>query len=504
MCAQSNVMIVYKDKTIVAEKGTLLSQCLNMEMPCGGHGNCGKCKIRVEGALSEVSKQEKKLLSQEEISDSVRLACCTYVLGDCKVEAVSDASHTQIVTEGMMPDFRLQPIFRRYGVALDIGTTTLAARLYNLAGQLLSTACADNPQSVYGSDVIGRIERSLEGCQKELAECVCKTIDEMLYQMAKDANIACNEIDGMVITGNTTMLYFLTCRLAKSLSCAPFAADHLFGETYTAQNLGIKSILPQTQIYIPPCISAFVGADMVCAILSSQICDEKKSALLVDIGTNGEMALWDGGKLTVCSTAAGPAFEGSVISMGMKGASGAVDSVTWNGSQMQLHVIGGLDATGICGSGLIDAVCCMLRAGVLEDSGYLEQNPYYLNAKISINRRDVRMLQMAKSAICAGICVLIQKLADGELPKMYIAGGFGKYLNLDSAVQIGLFPTCLREKTQVIGNGALSGAAMMLLNDSYGAIAQEIALKAEVLELSTNIEFSELFTQKMIFSPTLF
>lgn len=503
MCAEVHIKLHGREDVISAEKGMRLSEILQMAQPCGGHGTCGKCKVKAQGMLSELTEQEKKQLTAEEISAGMRLACCTTLLGDCNVEKASDGLPDQIVTDGYMPEISLDPIFGQYGAAFDIGTTTLAARLYNPKGELLSAVCRDNPQAVYGADVISRLEHALNGNQEPLAGCICGAMDEMLLEMAKDGNVLCGEIDAMVVTGNTAMLYLLTGKNPQTLSRAPFAADCLFGEACTAQSLGLKSILPHTRVYLPPCISAFVGADMVCAMLAAQIGKDEKPALLVDIGTNGEMGLWDGKVLTVCATAAGPAFEGSNISMGMRGGTGAIDAISWDDGGLKVHVIGQSEAKGLCGSGLVDAVSYMLHAEILDDSGYLEEDPCYLHRQIAITGKDIRMVQLAKGAICAGICVLLNKCAleADAISHMYIAGGFGKYLNMDSAAQIGLFPAALAKKARVIGNGALSGAAMLLLNASYEKAAREIAEKAELLELSANPAFTDLFAENMLLGP---
>ena len=503
MHAEVNVKIYYDQEVLSVKKGTLLSEILKRDKPCGGHGKCGKCRVKACGMLSEPGQQEKDLLSPEELAEGVRLACCTSVLGDCIVDAVSKDPQGQIVTEGFMPEIPINPVFAKYGVALDIGTTTLAARLYDRKGQLLAAASCDNPQSVYGADVISRLEYSLKGDRMAISRCICAAIDDMLCQMVQQGNVSCEDIHKMVVTGNTAMLYLLTGRHAKSLSCAPFAADHLFGESYTTQSIGLTGILPQAEVYLPPCISTFVGADMVCAVLASRIYENSKPALLVDMGTNGEMGMWDGKKLSVCAAAAGPAFEGGNISKGMRGSDGAIDAVLWDGTDYKVHVIGECEAKGICGSGLIDAVSYMLCAGVLEESGYLDQDPFPLHRQVSVTGKDIRMVQLAKGAICAGICVLLEtcSLEEHEISEMYVAGGFGKYLNMDSAAAIGLFPVHMTQRASVIGNAALSGASMLLLNDAYVKTVQTIAAKAHVVELSSNTDFVRSFTEKMLLRP---
>ena len=480
--------------------GITLSELINGEKPCGGHGKCGKCRVIARGELSEITDAEKQLLTQAELLRGVRLACLTYALGECNIETVSEREQTQIVSNGDLPEFELNPTFSQYGVAIDIGTTTLAARLYDTKGTLLSETSRLNPQQAWGADVISRIEAALDGKAKELANSIRKALDQMLYELAEKANIDTKAIDGVVITGNTVMLSLLTEESVEPFSHAPFDAKRLFGETLTAEQLKLSSLVTDTKIYLPPCISAFVGADTTCAILATELTKNTEPAMLADIGTNGEMALWHNGKLTVCSTAAGPAFEGVGISMGMRGAVGAIDKVSLQDDNLKAHVIGETEPKGICGSGLVDAVACMLDQEILDESGFLEEEPFEIQAPVTLTQKDIRMLQLAKSAICAGLMTLIQneKLRPSDIQTLYIAGGFGSYLNTASAARIGLLPKELSQNAKAVGNAALGGAAMTLLNADIKAQTAEFAKDATVLELSTNATFSDIYMSGMI------
>jgi uncharacterized 2Fe-2S/4Fe-4S cluster protein (DUF4445 family) len=268
----------------------------------------------------------------------------------------------------------------------------------------------------------------------------------------------------------------------------------------TAHALSLSCLAPQTPIDLPRCISAFVGADTTCAILATHLC-EGETAMLADIGTNGEMALWHGGKLTVCSTAAGPAFEGVGISCGMRGAVGAIDRVTLVGGQMHTHTIGNVAPIGLCGSGLCDAVACLLDLELLDESGYLEDEPVVLDGVVALTQKDIRMLQLAKSAIGAGLSTLVAQhgLAVEDVPSLAIAGGFGHYLNMRSASRIGLLPAALAGVARAVGNAALDGAAMLLLDADSRERAESLAANAETLELSTNATFAELYIEGMGF-----
>ena len=430
----------------------------------------------------------------------LRLACLTYALGDCEIETLTERADTQIVTDGALPQIELNPAFTQYGVAIDIGTTTLAARLYDTKGKPLAETSRLNPQQEWGADVISRIEAALDGKAKDLANSIRQALDEILSELEQKANIETNSIDGVVITGNTVMLSLLTEEDVEPFSHAPFEAKRLFGETLTAEKLELTSLMPETDVYLPPCISAFVGADTTCAILATELTKKTEPTMLADIGTNGEMALWHKGKLTVCSTAAGPAFEGVGISMGMRGAVGAIDKVTVKDGSLHAHVIGDIEPKGICGSGLVDAVACMLDAEILDESGFLEDEPFTVQAPVTLTQKDIRMLQLAKSAICAGLLTLIQneKLQPSDIQTLYIAGGFGNYLNMESAVRTGLVSQALAKNANAVGNAALAGASMLLLSTKIQEKAEMLIKGAMVLDLSTNPIFSDLYMSGMM------
>ena len=222
--------------------------------------------------------------------------------------------------------------------------------------------------------------------------------------------------------------------------------------------------------------------------------------MLADIGTNGELALWHNRKLTVCSTAAGPAFEGVGISMGMRGTVGAIDKVSIENGKMKAHVIGGTRPVGICGSGLVDTVACMLDLGLIDESGYLEDDEMVIESPVHLVPGDIRMLQLAKSAIGAGLMTLIEGegLTPEDISTLYIAGGFGSYLNRENAARIGLIPRALSQPVKTVGNAALGGAVMMLLNKAVRNEAENLAKNAVTIDLSVSTVFSEKYMMNML------
>ena len=496
------VKITVNETVVFAEAGAVLSEIVHGEKPCGGHGKCGKCKVMASGELSAVSEREKQLLTEEELASGVRLSCLTKALGECVVTTDAPSSQkTQILTEGWMPAVSADPLFERYGVAIDIGSTTLAARLYDTDGRLLSETSRLNPQAAFGADVVSRIEAALDGKGEDLRQTILTALDDMIAQLAKKAGVSAETVDGIVITGNTVMLHLLTGTSPEPLSHAPFAAERLFGEECTAEELGLSTVLFKTKVYLPPCIAAFVGADTICALLATRLCRGEQTKLLVDIGTNGEMALWHDGKLFACSTAAGPAFEGVGISMGMRGTDGAIDRVWADGESILAHVLGDGTAKGICGSGLIDAIATLLKLELMDETGYLDESLICLTETVSLTQEDVRMVQLAKSAICAGIGTLLRAAGaeDADVRTTDIAGGFGYYLNMANAAAIGLIPPELERSVRAVGNAALSGAAMLLLDRSQRKECEALARQAKVVDLATSPVFSELYMMGMMF-----
>lgn len=486
---------------IEAPDGTLLSEVVlahhALEMPCAGRGKCGKCRVKAAGALSPVCAEERAHLTADELRAGVRLACCCRAQGDCRVSFIEDGAGV-VRLSGDLTSFEPDPMFSRYGAAVDIGTTTVAAQLYDANGLLAEVGCY-NPQRAYGADVISRVGMSLSGKARELAACIRKTVSDLLMEMSEKAGVPADAIDAVVITGNTAMLYLLTQRSPAALSAAPFEADCLFGEFWTGAQLELPAA--DARVYLPACMSAFVGADIATAVLASGITRKKESALLADIGTNGEIVLWHNGRATCCSTAAGPAFEGAGLTMGMSGKPGAVDHVKVENGEILAHVIGETEPKGICGSGIIDAIACLLKTGAVDETGFLEDETAFIKGSVCVTAEDIRMIQLAKSAVCSGIQTLLHtaQIEDSALPALLIAGGFGSYLDVRSAADIGLIPMALVEQTRAIGNAALAGASMLLRSQKLTKTLEQLAQSAQTLELSTNSFFLEAYVENMMF-----
>ncbi len=464
--------------------------------PCGRHGKCGKCRVRAYGDLSEPSAAERALLSQRELLEGVRLSCEAQIVGPhARIELEEDGAPA-IETSLLHRSAEWAPWARGLGLAVDIGTTTAAAYLWDLETRaLLGVRACKNPQEIYGADVVSRLETSMGGGGQALQSALLRCLDQLARQLCREARRSVDELGGGVITGNTVMLYLLHGLPVEEIALAPFAARHLFGVFRPAAELGLHWGRSCT-LYIPPCISAYVGADISCGLLACDMLAAREGLLLADIGTNGELAFFTGRRLLCCATAAGPAFEGVGISCGSGAMEGAVEAVSLEEGHLRPHVIGGGPARTLCGSGLLDAVYCLRQLGQLEESGFLEAEEVPLGERVRLTRRDIRALQLAKAAVCAGMETLLHT-AQAVPGRVCLAGGFGCRLSLESAAGIGLLPAALAARAEPAGNTAAAGASLLLRSRAMTAEVERIAGLAETVELAANPLFQERFISDM-------
>ena len=475
--------------TLPFEPGARLADVLKAHgigvlSPCGGRGVCGKCAVILEGQVSPPSPAERRA--------GARLACQAVLLGDAEVILPQERQIEGIELGGgtLMPE---APMPGQYGAAVDVGTTTVALSLFDLKmGACLAQCGMLNPQTAVAADVMGRIGAALTGEGDRLQKQAAGAVETLLLRACAQAGIDEKQVESLTVTGNTTMLYLLTGRDPAALARAPFEADCLFDETVP---------LGGRRAYLPRCLHAFVGADITCAVLSSGQCDKEGVSLLCDVGTNGEIALWKDGELLVTSTAAGPAFEGAGISCGCGSVRGAIDRVwVWDG-RMIVHTIGGEKAVGVCGSGLIDAVAAALALGAVDETGAMDEDSFELAEDVRLLPGDIRAVQLAKAAIAAGIDTLLEAagVRAEDVETFYIAGGFGSHLNVDSAAAIGLFPKALASRARVLGNAALSGASLLLLDQSARERTRSIARQARHVNLGGNPKFNQHYMDQMMF-----
>jgi len=411
-----------------------------------------------------------------------------------------------------------------YGVAIDVGTTTIAAYLIDLSnGEKLCVHSSLNPQRKFGADVISRIKFTIdtEAGLVEMNSLIINEINNCIEVMCKESNISRTSIYAITFVGNTTMMHFLLKVSAKNIAAAPFIPAITSMLNANAKELNID-INPFGIACFLPAVSAYIGADTVGAVLSTGMYQQEEISLLIDIGTNGEIVLGNKDNLYACSSAAGPAFEGANIRNGIGSVKGAINSITLQ-SGINFTTIGTVSPIGICGTGIVDGVAQMLDIGIIDETGRLEEKwepavneqsgiahnisvidgikALIISGDIAITQKDIRELQNAKAAIAAGINVLVKQLGIGleDIKNVYLAGGFGTYININSALKIGLIPSELKGKIQTVGNAAGQGAIEVLLSQDSLAQANFISKKINYIELSASKDFNDFYIDCMMF-----
>ena len=485
-----------RSRTITCEPGASLQDILrangySVYAPCGGKGACGKCRVTVAGEGEVITcryvpgKNIRVILPGE--GEANILVCQTEYLEDLPFQRDSEEY------AGREP----------YGAAVDIGTTTVVMYFLNLiTGQIVNIASFLNPQRQFGADVITRIQYCQEHQEglKELQQSILQAINRELDRFTARTSTPSGHLEKMVVAGNTTMLHLLLGANPVPIALAPFTPAFTGKQTVKAASLGLKMHTGAECITLP-CISAYVGADILAGLAALKA--PQGNYLFLDIGTNGEIALVKGERIFTCATAAGPAFEGANISRGMAAVTGAISGFTAPGTY---QVIGNTVPAGICGSGIVDIVAYLVRNDRVDETGRLKET-FIINPErnIQVIQQDIREIQLAKSAIYSGIKVLMKEagLSFNDVSAMYLAGGFGNYINVQSAVNIGLLPHELKNRIYPVGNSAVIGALQYLKNREFEDKINHILERAEYIELSNRDEFTVEFAQNMNFNTHL-
>lgn len=513
--------------TVITENGKKIIKCdssltvldiiklsgQTFSAPCGGNGRCGKCKVKITGSVTGPSAQEKSMLTSDEIASGIRLACMTKPLNDITISILCNKSYDM-----SKESYEKQPVFhqnlRNVGIAADIGTTTVAVYFYDLdTGTRLDIKSGANAQASYGADVISRIGYCIsnENGLKLLQKVLVDQLNEYIVSFCAENNVEKETVVSAVIAGNTAMEHILAGISPAGLAQSPFTPATLFGTEIQAKSLGLN-INEDAQVYFTPCISAFVGGDITAGLLACGFDQAEQTTLFVDIGTNGEMALHHRGKIYCCSVAAGPAFEGAHIKYGAAGIPGAIRSVELVNGQISVQTIQNKKPTGICGSGLIDAVSVMLKTGVLDETGRIHdgnsvtekdgQRNFLIDppSGISVTQKDIREVQLAKSAVAAGIEVLHKTalITYNQVQTVYISGSFGAHLCPENACKIGLLPNKLLPLIKPIGSTAGAGVSLILRSRATKRL-ENILKKCVPVPLSANPYFEEKFIENMHF-----
>ena len=487
-----------------------------ISMPCGGRGRCGKCAVMTKGAFPPPLEPEARLLERAPVWEGyiTRIACmCAASDGEAIIPSGGRKLSVAPITAGT-PSYDGDKR-NSFGIAVDVGTTTISALLYSFQdGSIAAGAHEMNRQAAFGADVLSRIDYSNRHGGGELIREITSQLDGIMLGMIADASVNSQDVTRIVVTGNTTMLHFLTGLDPRGIGAAPFTPVSKFGVDMPAQ--AILTDFENASLYIPPSISAYIGADITCGIIATGMADGNSARMLIDVGTNGEMALYRDGVLICCSTAAGPAFEGASILMGMPAVSGAISSVA-SGENVVYTTIDDAPPTGICGSGMVGAVGMMLDEGALDGGGRIMESGHKFERLVSrlaeevvfvlgdsgvyLTQRDVRNIQLAKASIAAGISVLVKTLGIGaeDLDMLCLSGGFGSAINPAEAAGIGMIPPEAVKSAIASGNTALSGASQLLFSRALRGKAEDIASMAEEIHLSSNEAFMEEYVERMTF-----
>lgn len=470
---------------------------LGIEFPCGGNGFCGNCKVKLLVGDIKISEQHAHILQKKHLTSEWRLACYSHITEDVTLYI----NQCECIIQTDQTSFSVQSE-SGYGIAVDLGSTTIVAQLVNLHnGHITAISTSINPQSTYGADIISRISYALssEEHSKQLCQLVRYAIKKLILEMISKKDY---DIRKVMISGNSVM-YSLFCELdVSSLAVYPFQSQQNGIQEFTPQDLGWP--LPsECHIYFLPNISHFVGSDILSGIEAVQIHTKKNFQALIDLGTNGEIAIGNQEKILCTSTAAGPAFEGIHISQGMRASTGAIYQIDEQSNHPK--IIGNSKAIGICGSGLIDAIHLFLKQKKIDCSGAILESTSFLaiSDDIGITDKDIREFQLAKAAICTGIEILTKELgiSTDDIEHFYITGGLGNYLDIDKAIAIGLLE--IKDKKQVIkmNNSALLGTRMFLFQNTIHDRAAILNL-TQHCSLESHSNFQDIYCEKLYF-PSL-
>lgn len=558
---------------------------------CAGKGICGKCKVQIlEGMPGPLTEVEKRYLGEEEIIQGDRLACQVEVREDLTV-MISDLHGSSKRKKAMNPlpeGFEIHPAVEKiykeiedetyilwskhinllqkneqkgrddstekcntskiclaveagdtrehcYGLAVDIGTTTVVGILWNLTtGTMVDVEAATNPQSIFGADVISRIQYCMEGERMgedhlgKMQKAIIGCINEMLQAFEERNAIRPEWIYDMTVVGNTTMCHLFLGLNPASLARYPFEPQYTGGKFFEVEKLGLK-INGIAKGYVLPGIAGHVGADLTAVMLATDLIGLPGNHIAIDIGTNGEILVARDGEVLTCSTAAGPAFEGASIHCGMRAAKGAIERVEID-QAIHIKTIEEAEPVGICGSGLIDATAQLVSAGMIVHNGNLLTQEKALESGVRSNlaaqlygkgrdrgvtlvtrpdgqdivltQKDIREVQLAKGAVLGGMKTLMNKIwmSEDEIDQIFLAGAFGSYIDKKNAIKMGLLPQISAEKVLSIGNAAGVGSSMALLSFEKRVEAETIVKKVQHVELSKDMEFQEFYIKCMNFS----
>lgn len=526
--------ILPDDTTVSVKTDTPLVEALNragihLTLPCGGEGRCGKCVVRVSANAPPPTESDRRFLRESALAEGLRLACGVRVTDAMEVfvppalrmdEAGDHWDEVTVSRDAGGDEERL-------GLAVDLGTTSIAAALVSLGtGEIRAQSSTLNPQAPYGADVISRINAVSKKTENldTLKRLAVNAVNELSERMVERLGTTLDRIACVTVAGNPTMEHLLFGIDPAPIALAPFSPAFTKAQKRNAAGLGLKAG-PDADVYLFPVISGYVGGDTLAFIHSARMHLSDRVTLGIDIGTNGEIVLSTGKRILACSAAAGPAFEGAQITHGMRADLGAIEGVVISDTDVTVTVKGDVPPRGICGSGLFDAVTQMLRAQVLTESGRIAASgagmpladrirkddngtEFVLYADnggiLGVTQKDIRQVQLAKGAIRSGAEILLMEasLTWGDVDRVLIAGAFGNYLKPESIVGVGIIPPELVESIGFVGDAALTGAVEAAADPAAREEIETLAERIEYVELSSDARFNERFIERLSFAQS--
>lgn len=530
----SNVTNPDRIQTVTVQSGANLLDILRqqqavLQADCNGRGICGKCRVRIVQGCAPATEEDRCFLTGQELAQGYRLACKVSIQDDLTV-CVPDRS-VRIQTPELEQaagqtnqKIRIKKESQSCSIAVDLGSTTLAAVLIDMEGNVLSQTSSVNSQKTYGADVLSRIQASNEGKRDELQACICRDLEQMFQTLVSSQEIPVSVV-GIAVAANTTMLHLLRGYSCEKLGQAPFEPVNLEPECLEyAELFRPVAGCGSSRVYLLPGMSAFIGADITAGLYSSGFWQttEDEPAFFIDLGTNAELAYGSRDGFVTASAAAGPAFEGGRLSCGVPGIPGAISRVSYLYHRVRIQTIGQKKPCGICGTGAMEAAAALLKEGLMDTDGLLAPSLFRTGmvlaerpdgTSICLTQADIREIQMAKAAIWAGLSVLQKRYAriykkeqykedQMQVHRIYLAGGFGYYLSADTAVAIGLFAPEWKDKVVLCANTSLKGAAAFLNDPSCAKELEQIRRKNTGIRLESDADFQKLYISQMQF-PTV-
>jgi len=546
---KKKILLLPENQLVSADDQQSLFEALTMagimiRSDCGGEGRCGKCSVRIVDAGKTADcppdELEQRLISEKDLGRGFRLACRVKIESDMTVEipdssrfipeVVAKPATQHLLDEALAVRGNGRSTLKGYGLAVDLGTTTIGVYLCNLSRLKVAASVAiRNPQALLGADVISRISAVMMDQRNlpRLQQMAVGGIEAAVRSLCDTEHISPEEISRMAIVGNSTMIHLILGVDPSSIGTSPYQPKFTEERKVQAQEIGFH-FNPAIMVYTPPLISGFLGSDILSAAYAVRFFDQPPGTLLVDMGTNGELMLKGSEGITATSCATGPAFEGANIHHGMQAAPGAVDAVKLDNhsGEIEISVIKNnkgrrVKPSGICGSGILSAIAEFVRSGVvLEDGAFNPQGTHpglkfdkgklmefviapgeatATGRDLTVTQKDIRSIQLAKSALTSGIKMICEKAGIKRPEKILLAGAFGNYMNLDDCYTIGLLAGVDPEDIKVIGNAAGVGAVLTLFDQASIVELKELARLAKVFNLSANYEFQDIFIKNLNF-----